>query len=265
MSASLTNLQQRILSAVILAAIVLGLTWLGGFPFRLLTVVMGAGIFVEWRRITGAGSTTVLAKAAELLLVVAFALLLAGLPASMVFAAILVAAFVGFAARLAGQANVWLGWGILYAAVPTASLAFLRGDHERGLHAVLFLFALVWATDIFAYFVGRAVGGPKMAPAISPGKTWSGAVGGAVAAVLAGLIVASIAGLPVNATLPVIILLVSVWSQIGDLFESWVKRKFGVKDSGTIIPGHGGVMDRVDALVAAATALYLVHVTTGLL
>ncbi len=265
MSGALTNLQQRIASAAILATLVLVVTWFGGFPFRFLTVVMGAGVFVEWRRITGAGSTTVLAKASELLLVVSFAVLLAGLPAPIVFAAILIAALVGFAAKFAGQASTWLGWGILYAAVPAASLSFLRGDNDGGLLAVLFLFALVWATDIFAYFVGRAIGGPKMAPAISPGKTWSGAIGGAVAAVIAGLTVAAIAGLPVTAMLALIILLVSIWSQIGDLFESWVKRTFGVKDSGTIIPGHGGIMDRVDALVAAATALYLVHLTTGLL
>ncbi len=265
MSASLTNLQQRVLSGVILAALVLALTWFGGWPFRILAVAMGTGVFVEWRRITEAGSKTVLAKAAELLLIVAFALLMAGLPPQMIFAAICIAAIVGFVAKLAGQANVWLGWGILYSAIPAASLVFLRGDQNDGLFAVLFLFALVWATDIFAYFVGRSLGGPKLAPAISPGKTWSGAIGGAVAAMFAGLGVAVLAGLPIGPMLPIIILLVSVWSQIGDLFESWVKRRFGVKDSGTIIPGHGGIMDRVDALVAAAAALYLVHVTTGLL
>lgn len=264
MSGSLTNLQQRMMSAVILAAIVLALTWFGGFPFRFLTVVMGAGVFVEWRRITQSGQAAILAKAAELLLILAFALLLAGLPPQIVFAAIAVSALSGFAAKLAGQASIWLGWGVLYAGVPAASLAYLRGDDSAGLVAVLFLFALVWSTDIFAYFVGRTLGGPKMAPAISPGKTWSGAIGGATASVIAGLGVAALAGLPIGAALPVIIVLVSVWSQIGDLFESWVKRKFGVKDSGTIIPGHGGIMDRVDALAAAATALYLVHVITGL-
>lgn len=264
MTSSLTNLQQRVLSAVVLAAVVLALTWFGGLPFRILTVVMGAGVFVEWRRITQSGQKTILAKAAELLLILAFAMLLAGFAPQLVFAAIAVASLAGFAAKFAGQASIWLGWGILYAGVPAASLAFLRGDDRAGLIAVFFLFALVWATDIFAYFVGRTLGGPKMAPAISPGKTWSGAIGGATASVIAGLSVAGFAGLPAGPMLPVIIALVSAWSQIGDLFESWVKRKFGVKDSGTIIPGHGGIMDRVDALAAAAAALYLIHMLTGL-
>lgn len=264
MSVNLSNLQLRLISAVILAAIVLGLTWFGGMPFRLLAVVIGAGVFVEWRRITDGGPKLWLVKAAEFLLILAFALLLAGLPPLIVFAAVFVAALVGFAAKFAGQTTAWLGWGILYAGVPAASLAFLRGDHFDGLFTVLFLFALVWSTDIFAYFVGRSLGGKKLAPSISPGKTWSGAIGGAAAAVAAGLGVAALAGPVGNPMLPVIIVLVSAWSQMGDLFESWVKRKFGVKDSGTIIPGHGGVMDRVDALVAAATALYLVRVVTGL-
>jgi phosphatidate cytidylyltransferase len=264
MSGNLSNLHQRLLSGIVLAAITLTLTWLGGMPFRLLTVAIGAGVFVEWRKITDGRPKAALVKIAEFMLVAAFALLLAGLPPMVVFAAIIVAATVGFVAKFAGQASAWLGWGILYAGIPPASLAFLRGDRHDGLITVLFLFALVWATDIFAYFVGRSLGGPKMAPSISPGKTWSGAVGGTAAAVAAGLAVASLAGPVGNPALPVIIALVSVWSQIGDLFESWVKRRFGVKDSGTIIPGHGGIMDRVDALSAAASALYLVRAATDL-
>lgn len=265
MTSNLSNLQLRLLSGVILAAIVLSLTWLGGMPFRLLAVAIGAGVFVEWRRITGCSPSTLAAKAAELLLILAFALLLAGMPPLIVFGALALAALGAFMAMLAGMASGWLGWGILYAGVPAASLAFLRGDSHDGLFAVLFLFALVWATDIFAYFVGRSIGGAKLAPSISPGKTWSGAIGGAAAAVAAGLGVAALYGPPGNPLLPFIIVLVSAWSQMGDLFESWVKRKFGVKDSGTIIPGHGGVMDRVDALAAAAAALYVVQSVIGLL
>src|SRR5690606_13899764 len=118
--------------------------------------------------------------------------------------------------------------------------------------------AVVWVTDILAYFVGKAVGGPKLAPSISPGKTWSGAIGGAAGGTLAGLIVAQF--VPTTAGMAVICvaaLALSVVSQAGDLFESSLKRRFSVKDSGRIIPGHGGVMDRVDGLVAAAFALYL--------
>ena len=132
-----------------------------------------------------------------------------------------------------------------------------------GLLAILFLFAVVWATDIFAYFVGRSLGGPKLAPAISPGKTQSGAIGGTVGGVLAGIALAAFAGLGNLPLLALVALLLSIVSQVGDLFESWVKRRHGVKDSGNIIPGHGGVMDRVDGLVAAAFALYAIGSMLG--
>lgn len=123
----------------------------------------------------------------------------------------------------------------------------------------LFLFAIVWCTDIFAYFVGRAVGGPKLAPSISPGKTWSGAVGGTIAAVVAGILVAHFAGMAWGlAMLALLVVGLSVISQIGDLFESRLKRLCSVKDSSQLIPGHGGVMDRVDGLATAALALYIV-------
>ncbi|TIT51073.1 MAG: phosphatidate cytidylyltransferase, partial [Mesorhizobium sp.] len=113
-------------------------------------------------------------------------------------------------------------------------------------------------TDISAYFVGRAVGGPKLAPSISPGKTQSGALGGAVGGVVAGLLLAATAGAGNLAVLGVVALVLSIVAQAGDLFESWVKRRHDRKDSGTLIPGHGGVMDRVDGLVAAAFALYVI-------
>jgi phosphatidate cytidylyltransferase len=128
---------------------------------------------------------------------------------------------------------------------------------------MLFLFATVWATDILAYFVGRAIGGPKLAPSISPGKTWSGAIGGAVAGAAAGLVVAAAMGSASLAWIGLIAIVLSVVSQAGDLFESSVKRRNGVKDSGSLIPGHGGVMDRVDGLVAAAFALYVIGWLTG--
>ncbi len=253
----LSNLHVRIISAVILGAIVLIVTYFGGIAFRVLAVVMGAAVYVEWRTITKQQSANLINRATELLLVLSFALLIAGMPPLFVFSTIALAALVGTAATVIGGASIWLPLGILYAGIPAASLAFLRGDTSVGLLNVLILFGLVWSTDIFAYFVGRAIGGPRLAPSISPNKTWSGAIGGAAAAVAVGLMIAFRNGHAVNPLLPVIILLISVISQGGDLFESWVKRKFGVKDSGTMIPGHGGMMDRVDGLAVAATALYV--------
>ena len=252
----LTNLQTRIISALVLGAVVLVDTYFGGIAFRVLAVVMGEAVFVEWRAITGQRSGGVINRVAELLLVLSFALLVAGMPPLFVFGAIAVAALAGVISASIGTASRWLPIGILYAAIPAASLAFLRGDNASGLLTVLILFGLVWSTDIFAYFVGRAIGGPKLAPGISPNKTWSGAIGGAAAAVAIGTMIAFHNGHAGNPLLPFIILLISIASQCGDLFESWVKRKFGVKDSGTMIPGHGGMMDRVDGLAVAATALY---------
>ena len=109
-----------------------------------------------------------------------------------------------------------------------------------------------------AIAVGRALGGPKLAPAISPGKTWSGAIGGAAGGVIAAVVLAAAAGTGHFTVLALIAFALSVVAQMGDLFESWVKRRHGRKDSGALIPGHGGVMDRVDGLVAAALALYVI-------
>ncbi|TIW34428.1 MAG: phosphatidate cytidylyltransferase, partial [Mesorhizobium sp.] len=145
-------------------------------------------------------------------------------------------------ARMRGTAQ-WDAPGLAYASLSGLSLALLRNGDRSGLIAILFLFAVVWATDIAAYFVGRAVGGPKLAPSISPGKTQSGALGGAVGGVVAGVLLASATGVGNLGTLGLVALALSVVAQAGDLFESWVKRRHGQKDSGNLIPGHGGVMD----------------------
>jgi phosphatidate cytidylyltransferase len=152
-----------------------------------------------------------------------------------------------------------IGWGrtgqfagVLYTLPPTAALLFLRrADHGLGL--TLWTLMIVWATDICAYFAGRAIGGPKIAPAISPSKTWAGLCGGMLGAGLTGAFLAHRLSLPealfwLGAPLAML-------AQVGDFFESWMKRRAGVKDSGSIIPGHGGVMDRLDGLVPVTTAV----------
>ncbi|MDX8460113.1 phosphatidate cytidylyltransferase [Mesorhizobium humile] len=253
----MSNIKQRVISAIVMAALTLALTWLGGLPFRLFSAGIAALIFYEWTRLARAGSGAALGFLPETLILVFIGALIAGLPALwlLLLVAILVAV-AAIAARIKGAAS-WEAPGLAYAALSGFSLAFLRDDNHSGLIAILFLFAVVWATDIGAYFVGRAVGGPKLAPSISPGKTQSGALGGAAGGVVAGLLLAVAAGAGNLVQLGLVALALSIVSQIGDLFESWVKRRHGAKDSSNLIPGHGGVMDRVDGLVAAAFALYV--------
>jgi phosphatidate cytidylyltransferase len=253
-----SNLQLRVISAVVLGIAVLALTWWGGVAFRLFAAGLGVLVFHEWSTLAKDKYTAPYRFAAWLLLLAVLLALAAGADALTVLgAAVIAVAGAALAAALIGQ-GYGLAFGLAYAAVPAVALAFLRGGDGPGLWALLFLFACVWATDIAAYFAGRAFGGPKLAPSISPSKTWSGAIGGAVAGALGGAIVALVGpssqGVAVAAA---VALAVSVVSQFGDLFESAYKRRHGAKDSGRIIPGHGGVMDRVDGLVAAAVALYL--------
>ena len=255
----MSNLQVRVLSSIVMAALTLALAWWGGLPFRLFTALIAGAIFLEWSAMTYQDDRAGLVARVPTVLVAVFLIaLVAGLPAAELLGllAVMVIAW-AIVARLI-EASRWDAPGVAYAGLSGFALAMLRDDDRSGLVAILFLFAVVWATDIFAYFVGRAVGGAKLAPAISPGKTRSGAVGGAAGGVIAGLLLAAAAGAGNLVTLGFAALVLSVVSQAGDLFESWVKRRHGRKDSSHVIPGHGGVMDRVDGLVAAALALYVI-------
>jgi len=171
------------------------------------------------------------------------------------------AAMVG--ARAAGTDARWLTLGALY--LPTACLAliWLRYAPELGGMVVFWLVAVVWATDTGAYLVGRIVGGPKLAPRISPKKTWSGLLGGALAAAAVGLATAMVSGMGGALALALSSAVLALLSQVGDLIESRLKRRAGVKDSGTLIPGHGGLLDRVDGLLAAAVAAGALFGMTG--
>lgn len=178
-----------------------------------------------------------------------------------------VAGVLGIVARALGPPRAaWVAGGLLYAGLPMVALLWLRALPD-GIARVAWLFAVVWATDIGAFFAGRAIGGPRLAPAISPNKTWAGVAGGVAAATLvAGLVSAIIVHLTgfAAAVRPLAVTalrsavfgaVVAVVAIIGDLFESWLKRRAGVKDSGKLLPGHGGVMDRLDGLVPAAVVV----------
>jgi phosphatidate cytidylyltransferase len=162
----------------------------------------------------------------------------------------------------AGQAAQigWLAIGVLYIGVSCLCMVFLRSDPVQGRGLALAFFAVVWATDIGAYLVGRTLGGPKLAPGISPNKTWSGAVGGLACGVVCGFVVARLMDLSyADMALVGVGAAISVVSQIGDLIESWWKRYFGVKDSGSLIPGHGGILDRIDGVLLASPVAMAGH------
>jgi phosphatidate cytidylyltransferase len=157
----------------------------------------------------------------------------------------------------------WLVAGIVYAGLLLAAPVLLRADPGYGIAAIMLLFALVWTTDIAGYFAGRAIGGPKLAPSISPKKTWSGAIAGLAGAMIVVVIAARfIPQTNINA-LVVVAILLSIVSQAGDLGESAMKRHFGVKDSSQVIPGHGGVMDRLDGFWAAVVCAALIGIARG--
>jgi phosphatidate cytidylyltransferase len=199
--------------------------------------------------------------------VLALAAVLAGLGANQpAIAVIMVAALLAVPAPLLPwypATSLSAGWGaggVIYAGIVLLCPVFLRNDPQFGLQALLFLFAIVWATDILAYFVGRAVGGPLLWPRLSPNKTWAGAAGGLLGGVAAGIAVAYASGGPRAAVAGVLAVILSIVAQCGDLFESAVKRRFGVKDASNLIPGHGGMMDRLDGFLVAALAAVLIGI-----
>jgi len=157
----------------------------------------------------------------------------------------------------------WLLVGIPYIGAPTYALIFVRNAPDKGFETVLWIFVMVWAADTFAYAAGRTFGGPKLAPSISPNKTWSGLFGGVAGAGAVGAITALV--LNHNSVIPLALVSAALGaiSQGGDLMESWIKRRFGKKDAGSLIPGHGGLFDRVDGLLAAALVVALVSIISS--
>jgi phosphatidate cytidylyltransferase len=163
----------------------------------------------------------------------------------------------------AGRQALLVASGLIYASALLMATVVLRADQKYGFAAIIVVFAIVWGTDIGGYFAGRAIGGPKLASAISPKKTWSGAIGGTVVGVVAAIAVAEAFSIRSPVMIGMVALGLSIVSQCGDLFESWLKRRFDAKDASGLIPGHGGVMDRLDGFIVATVAASLVGVLRG--
>lgn len=248
----------RTISGVALGLFVIALTWLGGFGFNLLSIAIMVHVFFEWFRIVQSQSLSrlnwIIGSATVALVGIAVAVGLA-LPALALATA--GAVIVGSVRRYEG-CDAWPAAGLIYAGYFCVAFAELRNGGTYGFAMMMLLFAIIWCTDIFAYFGGRSLGGPKLAPSISPKKTWSGFLCGLSGGMIAGLIAASVFGIPHYLWIAFLSIVLSLSGQLGDLFESALKRRFNVKDSGNLIPGHGGVMDRADSLIFAAFAAYVI-------
>jgi phosphatidate cytidylyltransferase len=237
----------RVIAALVLAPVAIAIAYAGGFLWTLLVTLAAIGLYVEWLMVIGAGRRPRVTAAGALALAAAGACLGAGrLDAALPVLAIGLLVV----AAISPEQRWWTIAGFCYAVVAEVASVLLRQDPEEGFVALMFVLLVVWATDIGGYFAGRGIGGPKLWPRVSPKKTWAGAVGGFVGSLVVAAGFAAF-GLGLVALLLVLGAVLSVVSQFGDLFESAVKRRFGVKDSSHLIPGHGGLMDRLDGFVAA--------------
>jgi phosphatidate cytidylyltransferase len=266
-----TELGARVVSAVVLAAIALFATYQGGWLFALLWLLAGIAVLAEWMamaRLEPRG-TLQLALGAGLfaLAVCRLTMVPFAIGAAVFSLAVVLAAFLGATTR----DRLWAAAAFAAAAILTLAPPAVRDHPALGIVGVLWMFAVVWTTDIVAYFTGRRFGGLKLWPRVSPKKTWSGFAGGLMAGTAAGMAVPLVATRwgwmqPISAlSIALLSMLASIVGQAGDLAESALKRHFGVKDSGQLIPGHGGVMDRLDGFwaVACLTGLILVAARLG--
>ncbi len=249
------NLLMRVVAGVVLAPVAIAIAYAGGWLWTSLVTLAAIGLYIEWLTIVGAArETRVVASGAIALAIAGFGLALGRIDAAL-FALVFGLAGV---ALLSPDRRRWTAAGFGYAAMAQVASVLVRFDPEVGFVALVFVLLIVWVSDIGGYVAGRGIGGPKLWPRVSPKKTWAGAISGFLASlvVAAGFVVfdsnkANPALMLKMGPLLLLAAVLSIASQLGDLFESAVKRRFGVKDSSHIIPGHGGLMDRLDGFVAA--------------
>jgi phosphatidate cytidylyltransferase len=260
------NLVLRVASATLLAPIVLAAAYLGGWFFLVVCLLAAGGILWEWTRlVTGRSDPRILAPGCAALLA-AMAYVAFDAPGAATAAIVVGAVLAGIAVIVPGAPPLrrvrgfWAPCGVIYAGVAFLGPALLRRDSPFGWPAFLFLAVTVWLTDICAYGVGRGVGGPLLWPKVSPNKTWTGAIGGLVGGVAGGTVVAYASGVGRLGLVGVVALVLSGLAQAGDLLESAIKRHFGAKDTSGLIPGHGGLMDRLDGFLVAALAALLIGI-----
>ena len=249
------NLGLRVASAAILAPAAVYAVWDGGTPFFALVCIAAALLAVEWGGMSTPATPIRTSIAVGLTILAALFCGLAYAPRYGVLALAVGAAIATLALRSVTRRIGDVPFGAAYLGLPLLALVWLRGS-EQGWEWTLLLFAVTWSADIAAFGVGTVLKGPKLRPAFSPNKTWSGFIGGLAFATLAALVADALLDLRIPWAWALAIgLLGGFATMAGDLWESWLKRRFGVKDSGDLIPGHGGLLDRVDGLLFAAVAV----------
>lgn len=248
----------RLASALVLGPFVMIVAVFGGWSFSALVAVAAVIVLWEWLRMIGAKPRTPLLVIGGAALVGAILLLAIRPPPAAIGMVVLGAITAALVARSNPERRTWAPFGVVYAGALALPTLILRDDATYGLVSLIWLLAVVWSTDIAAYFCGRLIGGPKLWPRVSPNKTWAGSLGGAVFGMAAGMATLHLAGIESTLLAAPVALLASLASQGGDLFESAMKRHFGTKDSSHLIPGHGGLMDRLDGFIAAAALALLI-------
>jgi phosphatidate cytidylyltransferase len=241
------NLLIRVVAALVLAPLAIAIAYAGGWLWTGLVTLAAIGLYVEWLTVVGAAQQMrVVASGGAALAISGFCLAAGRIDASLV---VLALGLFGVA-LLSPERRGWTATGFVYAAAAEIASVLVRLDQSEGFAALILILLVVWVTDIGGYFAGRGIGGPKLWPRVSPKKTWAGAVGGFAASLVIAL---GFAAFGLGKTGPLLLLgaVLSIASQFGDMFDSAVKRRFGVKDSSHIIPGHGGLLDRLDGFVAA--------------
>ncbi len=240
------NLLMRVAAALVLAPLAIALAYAGGWLWTALVTLGAIGLYVEWLTIVGARTPRVIAAGVVALAPAGLFLATGWIDASLLVLVVGLAGVMSFSPERRG----WTTTGFAYAAAAETASVLVRLDQAYGFAALILILLVVWMTDMGGYFAGRGIGGPKLWPRVSPKKTWAGAIGGFVASLA---VAAGFAAFGLAKAGPVLVLGagLSIVCQLGDLFELAVKRRFGVKDSSHIIPGHGGLLDRLDGFVAA--------------
>jgi phosphatidate cytidylyltransferase len=250
---SMSDLKPRLIAGAVMAAVALALAYAGPKPFALLVIAVALIMCWEWGRVVRGEEFGLAFVVHAGTIIVAGVLAAVGLPA-LGGVAVAIGGIILLVMPL-GPRQAMSAAGVAYVGFPTVAMLWLRADVSLGFVAILFIFAIVWGSDIGAFLAGRTIGGPKLWPRVSPNKTWAGLLGALAAGLVSGLIFAQVVSGASSLVLGTNGVLLAFVAQMGDLAESALKRQFGIKDSSAIIPGHGGVMDRADSTVAVSVAV----------